>query len=134
MSRNDLIQFRVSTEDKERIRRRAQAIGLTITEFARDRTLEGIGGRPAAVPRRKGQARVPKTDGEPVPRTEEERHKGQLRKAVAEGKSIDVQVQAGSAEPQDREAFVKRRTTQIHGQGKTMRLAKQLAEAEWRNR
>lgn len=139
MARNDLIQFRVSTEDKERIRSRAQSVGLTLTEFARERVLESIGGKKVAVPKRKGQARGSDSSAsnegakqEPVPRTPEERFKADVREAADSDQPAEVTVQAGTAETQ--EVFVKRRTTQLYGQGNTMRVAKRLAKAEWRNR
>ena len=110
MSRHEHLQIRVTDVEKAKIRERAIAAGKNVSDYVRDRAL--------CVPVSAIAANRPV-------------HAGQT--------SVDEQVVASEiAEPivDDiaREAFLERRTKQLHGQGKTMRLARRAAEAEWESR
>lgn len=116
------LQIRISASDRDRIRRRAAAVGVSASEYIRRRALAGLDVEPAPT------IEKAKAEHPPIP--------GQT--TVEEiGAAAEVQAEVQEAKLEDegaREAFVKRRALQLYGQGRTKRLARVEAEAEWRKR
>jgi hypothetical protein len=109
------VTVRVSRDQKERLERRAKMVGVKLSEYLRTRVLAEL------------QTEAPATP-EPIPgqtTVEEVAAAAEVEAEVAEAKLTDDPA---------REAFVERRAMQLYGQGRTQRLARVEAEAEWRNR
>jgi len=107
------ISVRVSAPQKERLERRARSAGVKLSEYLRRVVLADLDEQPtpAVIP---GQTTV-----------EEVAAAAEVSAEVGEAKLTDDPA---------REAFITRRALQLYGQGRTKRLARVEAEAEWRNR
>jgi hypothetical protein len=119
--RGNLIQIRVSDEEKARIGGRAAAAGSdSLSEYLRDLALGNvepmISSTAISLPAEQKGASMP----EPAPRTP----------PVVEAEIEEAQMEDEAA----REAFIDRRAKALFGAGNTSRVARSMAEDEWRNR
>jgi hypothetical protein len=118
MRRGTTIEVRVSDEEKAEITRRAEASGYKPGPYIRALGLGEIKPPRAAVAIAAGPSIK-------EPKEEAPRRPPQVEAEIEESKLED-----GEAH----EAFVARRTKELFTQGKTTPLARQIAEAEWRQR
>lgn len=113
------IHVRVSVLERDRIETLADRAGLKFSEYVRQAAL-GIlepSAPPAAV------SASPPAEGE--------------TSMAARVEEVEVAAEVEEATQLDdvaHESFLERRTRQLVGQGKTTKVAKSLAEAEWRQR
>lgn len=119
--RTETIAARVTPVTKARIAERAHAAGMKISEFIVHRAL---GEKPRHYvkpqPQPKRAPGIPSATAVSV---------GVERQTVA-----DEIAEARLDDPTAREAFITRRAQQLHGQGKTMPVARSLASQEWATR
>lgn len=115
------LEFRVSVVDKAKITERALAAGMKVPEFLRVRALglKPRGLTPIAPP--------PVPPREPV-------NPVIAAKGVEKQEVADEIAEAMLDDPTAREAFIRRRTTQLMGGGSTSLVAARLAAEEWANR
>lgn len=119
--RTETLKVRVTPVEKAKIGERAVAAGLGIAEFMRIRAL---GEKPRGLVRPEPEPK--RAPGIPSATTVSV---GVERQTVA-----DEIAEAQLDDPTAREAFIARRAQQIHGQGKTMPVARSLASHEWATR
>jgi hypothetical protein len=131
MSRSGpVLQVRVTEEEKARIAARAEANGMSVSEFVRNQALgEKVVRLP---PVRKGSARLPKK-GSPPMATRVGPPAGHSP-AVDPGETVHEIPPTPPSSAETREQFLARRRGQLYGQGRTSRVAQMEAEAEWRSR
>jgi hypothetical protein len=116
--RTEIERFRVTPGERARIAERAATAGLKVPEFLRRRAL---GLRLNGIPERT-----------PVPKAAVARV---VSPRAVEREEVAAEVEeAKMGDQESHEAFVDRRALQLHGQGRTMRVARALAEAEWQRR
>lgn len=116
--RTETIGARVTPVTKARIAERAHAAGMKVSEFIVHRAL--------------GEKPRHYVKPEPVPR----RAPAEAAAAILiEREEVRAEVaEAQLDDPAAREAFIARRAQQLHGQGKTMPVARSLASQEWATR
>lgn len=129
MSRYNLIQFRVSDDEKAAVRRGAEAAGKTLTKYARDLVLASLGGGTVIpMPERKGQA-----GGSDSSIAKNEGAKAEPAAKVPPVVAAEV-AEARLEDNEAREAFIGRRTREHHGHGHTTPVARQMAVRDWEQR
>lgn len=112
--------IRISPAQKERLEKRAQTSGCSVSEYIRQVVLADL-----------DEQGPPDLGPIPGQTTVEE----QVAAAAPANPDVAAEVQeAKLTDDPAREAFIARRTLQLYGQGRTKRLARSEAEAEWRRR
>lgn len=109
--RNEKIEVRVSSVEKAGIRERALAAGMRLSDYIRDRALcVPVGALALNQPDVAGQTTV--------------------EDAIIAAEIEEAQMDDAAA----REAFLVRRTRELHGRGRTTPAARREAEREWEER
>lgn len=127
-----MIQVEVTPQEKVEIKVAAARLGKSMSEFIRDRVLPGgeklglRGKDDSGLPNPPG----PSTEGDPGPADPEFAPPSARNRAAVREPSPELAPIAKESQ----EAFIARRSTQLHGQGKTPRHAAQLAKQEWEAR
>lgn len=135
-TRSERMVYRLSLVEQAMIAEAARKAKMKPGPFARKAALEAAAGSqspappaPPADPARGAELSMvnvvegPGGTVQRVPPTAVERER--IEREVAEAKLVDDAA---------REAFVERRTRELHGQGSTTPVARAMAESEWRNR
>lgn len=142
LRRRHTLKTKVNDGELERIRERAAALGMGMAEFLREQALSGRNER-ARMAEREGRE-LRKRPPTSIPPTRVDRAaeaaravKGFNRGAaiVADADRVEQEVaESKMVDDEARDAFLERRTRELHGQGRTTMVARREAEAEWRNR
>jgi hypothetical protein len=137
VSRYNLIQFRVSDEEKASVRAVAESQGKTTTGYCRDLVLASLGGG-VTIPVAGGRERP----GGSVSSTADAGAKADPVLARTVGAiPVDAGTTPGSLTPKvppmvnaAREAFIDQRANELHGRGATTQVARWIAAQEWARR
>jgi len=136
--RGSTIQLRVTDEEKAQIAGHAEATGQTVSEYVRGQALAGPW-RPRKKPPfgREAPTLEPSTSSGVVPggdahERDAPKTEGTGTPQVAQPEGQEQSGPPADDSPEIEEQFVERRTRELYGQGRILRVARMEAEAEWR--